>query len=129
LLNALALIVVLLLIGQMANNIFFPSLQERFRRVVSQRADALIDIAWQRVRDAVAEQVAIAAKLAQDGRDLLAGIGEITQTRAAFSGATETDVRRLFGDSALAGSEQGLIDHACPDDLARQSRVRLPKFD
>jgi hypothetical protein len=129
LLNTLALTVVLLLIGQMANNIFFPPLQERFRRVVSQRADALIDIAWQRVRDAVAEQVAIAATLAQDGRDLLAGIGEITQTRAALSGATETDVRRLFGDGARAGSEQGLVDHACADDLARQSRLRPPKFD
>jgi 50S ribosome-binding GTPase len=129
LLNALALIVVLLLIGQMAANIFFPPLQERLRRVVSQRADASVDIAWQRVRDAVAEQVAIAATLAQDGRDLLTGIGEITQTRAAYGGAAETDVRRLFGDGAPDANQRGLIDHASADDAARRFRLRSPKFD
>jgi 50S ribosome-binding GTPase len=129
LLNALALVVVLLLIGQMAANLFFPPMRERLRRMVLQRADALIDVAWQRVKDAVAEQVTIAAALAQDGRGLLARIGEVTQTRDANGGAEEADVRRLFGDGARTANERELADNAPADNATRQFRIRSPKFD
>jgi 50S ribosome-binding GTPase len=129
LLNALALVVVLLLIGQIAANLFFPPLREGLRRVVLQRADALIDVAWQRVKDAVAEQVTVAAALAQDGRGLLTRIGEITQTRDVYGGAEEANVGRLFGDGARTANERELTDHTSGDIAMRQSRIRSPKID
>jgi len=97
LLNTTALLVVLLLLGQLAGNLLFLPLQERFRRTVAQRAQTIVEAHWRRAAVLLTEQLEAADRLEQQGRALLAEIDGIVGSlaRAESGGA---DVVRLFGE-------------------------------
>jgi energy-coupling factor transporter ATP-binding protein EcfA2 len=97
LLNTIALLVVLLLLGQLAGNLLFLPFQERFRRNLAQRAETIIEAHWQRAAVLLTEQLEAIDRLAQQGQALLAAIDEIvaTLTPAKPDGG---DVVRLFGE-------------------------------
>jgi hypothetical protein len=97
LLNTTALLVVLLLLGQLAGNLLFLPLQERFRRTVAQGAETIVEAHWQRAAVLLTEQLEATDRLAQQGRALLAEIDGIiaTLTPAKPVGG---DIVRLFGE-------------------------------
>ncbi|HJU20274.1 MAG TPA: hypothetical protein VJ770_27795, partial [Stellaceae bacterium] len=121
LLNALALIVALLLIGQLAANLFFPALREHLRRAVAQRAEGLIDASWREARAALAEQMEAAARLTHQGRELLDGIDGILRPPARRVAAEASGVGRLFGEGPPEREPAGITT----GNPAR----RPPKFD
>lgn len=96
LLNTLALVIVLLLLGQIAANLMFPPLQERFRRVVIGRVQSLIATQCETARRLLSEQLEATERLAVEGHQLLASIDRETQGLAGHA-IGETTVNRLFG--------------------------------
>jgi 50S ribosome-binding GTPase len=96
--NSIALLMGLLLTGQILANLFFPPLQSRLRRVVLQRASTLIDDAWRSAQTAFTAQLQAADKLAEEGRLLMAAIDATVQKLAPPH--ADSNVAGLFGDSS-----------------------------
>jgi GTPase SAR1 family protein len=94
LVNTLALIIILLVLGHLIGNLFFPRLQELHRRTVSQRIEHLINRDWQRARDVLSEQLQAVDRLSQEGRDVLVGIDRII---GSLSAPIDPKVAQLFG--------------------------------
>jgi hypothetical protein len=99
--NAAALMIALLLVGQVLGNLFFPPLQARLRRVVLQRAGHLIDDAWQHAQAAFTAQLQAADQLAQEGRLLMSAIDGMVSTLAPLA-TGDSSVHRLFGEAGAA---------------------------
>jgi energy-coupling factor transporter ATP-binding protein EcfA2 len=130
LLNALALIVALILIGQLVASFFFPALRERLRRVVATRAESLIDEAWRRAQGALAEQLDTAARLTRQGHELLEDIEGVIRSLVRRDEAEADGVERLFGEGApsMADREPAGVTEESDPATSRPAR-RPPKFD
>ena len=102
--NAAALIIVLLFLGQSATNLFFPPLQAQLRKAVLRRSETLIDRAWDRSAVAFAQQLEAAMQLRQQGRELLLAIDGILKASLQRTDANEK-VQHLFGQEVPNGSE------------------------
>jgi hypothetical protein len=128
--NAAALIIVLLFLGQSAANLFFPPLQAQLRKAVLSRTEALIDWAWDRSAAAFAQQVEAAMQLRQQGRELLLAIDGILQSSLQRTEANEM-VEHLFGQEVLNGSEPEAIATLTADNDRPSGipRGRRPRFD
>jgi energy-coupling factor transporter ATP-binding protein EcfA2 len=130
LVNALALVLALLVLGQLAANLFFPALQENLRRAVATRAESLIDAAWRQTHAVLAEQLDAAARLAQQGSGLLKGIDGIVRSDVSRSETEASGVGRLFGDSVPIVKDREPVGTAAGNDpAAREPARRLPRFD
>ena len=68
------LVAMLLFIGNIVANMFFPPLRQRMRRTVAQRAQAFVRSAVQRLQAILRDHVEAVDRLAQEGRDLLLSI-------------------------------------------------------
>jgi hypothetical protein len=124
LLNTTALLIVLLLLGQLAGNLLFLPLQEQFRRSVAERAETIVEAHWHRAAVLLTEQLEATDRLEQQGRALLAEIDGIVASlaRADFGG----DVPRLFSEQITGpGSTSGDPDQdACRWYTDRFGRCR-----
>jgi energy-coupling factor transporter ATP-binding protein EcfA2 len=127
LLNGLALIVALLLIGQFSANLFFPALQERLCRTVAQRAANRIDDAWRRTIAALTEQLDAADRLARQGRALLAVIDGILRSSPRRMEAQASGVERLFGEGVPDREPAATATEDEP--MPRRPARRSPRFD
>ena len=101
LLHTTALLVILLLLGQIASNLFFLPLQERFRRELAERAEAIVKAHWQRAASLLSEQLEATDQLAQQGRAMLAEIDKIV-TALKPTEPDDGDVARLFGEKTAS---------------------------
>jgi hypothetical protein len=97
LLNTAALLIVLLLLGNIAANLLFGPLQERLRRTAAKRAETVVAAHWERAAMLLEEQVEASHRLAQEGGALIAEIDGIVQSLAPVNRA-DGDVARLFGE-------------------------------
>jgi energy-coupling factor transporter ATP-binding protein EcfA2 len=130
LVNALALIVALILIGQLVASFFFPALQERLRRAVAARAESLIDEAWRRAQGALTEQLDAAARLTRQGHELLEDIEGVIRSLVRRDEAGAGGVERLFGEGAPSAADRepaGVTEES--DPVRNRPARRPPKFD
>jgi energy-coupling factor transporter ATP-binding protein EcfA2 len=122
--TVLTLLIILLLVGQTIGAVFFPPLQQRLRRLVAQRARALMKAATQRAEAALAGHVETVDRLAREGQDLLA---RIDGTVTGLSAPVDTPVRRLFAETPV------LIDNRPADPVPVEpppgNATRRPVFD
>ena len=117
--NAAALIIVLLFLGQSAANLFFPPLQAQLRKAVLRRTETFIDRAWDRSAAAFAQQLEAAVQLRQQGRELLSAIDGILRPR--FSGPMRTKrSQHLFG---RGGAKRFRTGSNCDVDCRRRAAI------
>lgn len=81
--TVLELISILIVIGHITANMFFPPLRQRFRRIVTQRAEALVRVAVETTQRVLKDHVAAVDRLAQEGNALLRLIDQIVVDLAA----------------------------------------------
>lgn len=130
LVDALALMVALVLVGQLLADFFFPSFQESLRRVASQRAKTLVDRVWRRVQIILMEQFEVAKQLRQQGRELLIYIDGVVQSLASPIGSEPRDVKRLFGELGLNTTEREPITIVAEDAGAvQEAGLKKPRFE
>jgi len=125
LLSATTLVAALLLAGHLIANLFFPTLRNRFRVVLAQRADNAVDTAWQHVHGVLQDHVEAISRLAQQGHESLRTIDHIVQSLIR-SVEDDSEVQRLFGDEAVPAMQPPLPT-TTPVPMAE--RRRAPQFD
>jgi hypothetical protein len=125
LLSAATLGAALLLAGHLIANLFFPTLRDRFRVVLAQRADNAVDTAWQHVHGVLQDHVESIGRLAQQGHESLRTIDHIVQSLIR-SAEDDSEVQRLFGDEAVPAMQPPLPT-TTPVPMAE--RRRAPQFD
>jgi hypothetical protein len=105
LLNTAALLVVLLLLGNVAANLLFGPLQERLRRTTAKHAETVVAAHWEHAAMLLEEQIEATDRLAQEGATLIAEIDRIVQSLAPMKRA-DGDVARLFGEKTTGASQR-----------------------
>jgi hypothetical protein len=125
LLSAATLVAALLLAGHLIANLFFPTLRNRFRVVLAQRADNAIDTAWQHAHGVLQDHVESIDRLAQQGHASQRTIDHIVQSLMR-SAEDDSEVQRLFGDEALPAMQLSLPT-TTPVPMAE--RRPAPQFD
>jgi hypothetical protein len=128
--NAAALVIVLLFLGQLTANLFFPPLRAQLRKAVLRRAESLINRAWNHSAEAFAGQLDAAAHLRQQGRDLLLAIDGILELSLQRSEANDK-AQHLFGQGVPNGSKPEATATLAAEDGRSPviSRGRRPRFD
>jgi hypothetical protein len=117
--NAVALIIVLLVLGYFVGGMFFPPAARRLRQIIIAQAGQLIDETWSRLETALKHQVDASEQLERDGERLLSGIDGIVRAIASSTAAGD-EVNRLFGDNPTVAVPAA---HAAPvEPPIRQSR-------
>jgi hypothetical protein len=129
-LNAAALVITLLFLGQLAANLFFPSLQARLRKAVLRRAGSLIDLVWGRSAAAFAGQLEAAAHSRQQGRELLSAIDRILEASLQRSEAN-AQIQHLFGQAMPNGSAAQATATLAAEEAQPSGTLerRRPRFD
>ncbi|MBV9859167.1 MAG: 50S ribosome-binding GTPase [Alphaproteobacteria bacterium] len=95
LVNTVALLFFLLLLGQFAGNLFFPPWQDRFRRLLAHQAEERIGAAFARGAELLHQQLDATDRLAAEGRGLLSDIDALVG--ADMPALTPADdIARLF---------------------------------
>jgi hypothetical protein len=125
LLSAATLVAALLLAGHLIANLFFPTLRNRFRVVLAQRADNAVDTAWQQVHGVLQDHVESVGRLAQQGHESLRTIDHIVQS-LIWSAEDDSEVQRLFGDEAVPAMQPPL---PATTPVSTAERRRAPQFD
>ena len=125
LLSAATLGAALLLAGHLIANLFFPTLRDRFRVVLAQRADNAVDTAWQHAHGVLQDHVESIGRLAQQGHESLRTIDHIVQSLIR-SAEDDSEVQRLFGDETVPAMQPPL-PATTPVPMAE--RRRAPQFD
>jgi energy-coupling factor transporter ATP-binding protein EcfA2 len=143
------LVALLLFIGNIVANVFFPPLRQRMRRIVAQRSKAVVRTALRQLQAVLREHVEAVDRLAREGHELLESIDRavmaISVAGNGASGEAET-VGRLFGYPEQADADGGMGDQPTlataeergarslgPDDHSWQGEsralARRPRFD
>jgi len=105
LLNTAALLVVLLLLGNVAANLLFGPLQERLRRTTAKHAETVVAAHWECAAMLLQEQIEATDRLAEQGGTLIAEIDRIVQSLAPMKRA-DGDVARLFGEETTGAAQR-----------------------
>jgi hypothetical protein len=120
--TVLALVSMLVIIGHTLAAMFFPPLRQRLRRMVGQRAKALVKAAVDQAQTALRDHVEAVDRLAREGRELLRQIdGAITTFAAAV--ADRGSVNRLFGQEPQL---RLIADAAAPQSAPIPQSVPMP---
>jgi 50S ribosome-binding GTPase len=125
LLSTATLGAVLLLAGHLIANLFFPTLRNRFRAGLAQRADNAVDTAWQHAQGVLQDHVESIGRLAQQGHESLRTIDHIVQSLIR-STEDDSEVQRLFSDATVPAM-QPPPPTTPPGPMAE--RRRAPQFD
>lgn len=128
------LVSILLIIGNITANMFFPPLRQRMRRTVAQRAKSIVRSTLERIRKTLHDHVEAVDRLAREGRDLLLVIDRAVMA-LTLPGGGEADTGRLFGQppklrlAAEATAEQLPPQPKAKEAEARELVARRPSFD